>query len=187
MARAGCDDIYAVGLPDIVLPAVARFKLEVRERCGLELSWSKSEVFIRDGDLPAGTPEGLQLAGEQRGESFIRGFFCYGVPVGESGFVREKLMDKAREIADDAGKAVEILGSHKQALWSCLRLSISQRFDYWLQLSRPSDILASATWLDQQLWQVLQHAVGFNIPRASEGRGWDIELLVAGREGLTYQ
>ena len=76
--------------------------------------------------------------------------------VEERYYVREKLFDRATEIVKDAAKAVELLGCHKQTLWSCLLLSISQRFNYWLQLCRPSDILPLANWLDQQLWQVLQ-------------------------------
>ena len=186
-ARAGCDDIYAVGLPDVVLPAVGRFKVEVKQRCGLELEWSKSEVFCWQGDLPPEIPDGLKLAGEQKQDDFLRGFMCYGVPVGEEQYVKMMLMDKAKEIVEDAAKAVEMLGSHKQSLWSCLRLSICHRFDYWLQLCRPSDILPAATWLDEQLWLILQHAVGFTIPRVGEGRDWDIVLQVPGREGLTYQ
>ena len=82
---------------------------------------------------------------------------------------------------------MELLGSHKQALWSCLRLSVCQRVDYWLQLCRPSDIHPVATWLDKQLWQVLQQTVGFTIPRVGGGSDWDIVLQVPGREGKTYQ
>ena len=49
------------------------------------------------------------------------------------------------------------------------------------------DILPAATWLDEQLWLILQQTVGFTIPRIGERRDWDIVLRVPGREGMTYQ
>ena len=137
-------------------------------------------MFSWQGELPLEAPHGLCLAGEQRGQSFLRGFVCYGVPIGEDQYVSARLRDRAQQIVDDGMKVVEVLGGHKQALWSCLRLSVVQRFDYWLQLFWPSDIQPVAPWLDQQLWLILEHADGFGIPRASEGKGWDIAMVVPG-------
>ena len=44
-----------------------------------------------------------------------------------------------------------------------------------------------ATWLDSQLWGVLEAAAGFQIPRQVGNRGWDCGLEVPGREGKTFQ
>ena len=65
MVRFGIDDGYAVGPMDVVLDAVQRFAEEVRERCLLQLEWSKTEIFCWDGLLPAGCPAGVTLAGEE--------------------------------------------------------------------------------------------------------------------------
>ena len=56
-ARAGADDVLAVGPAQIVLPAIQNFEREIRERCNLSLQWRKSKIFCRDGVLPAGAAE----------------------------------------------------------------------------------------------------------------------------------
>ena len=89
----------------------------------------------------------------------------YGIPVGEPGFVSSKLRDKAQEIVDDASKAVQILKTNRQSLWTALRLSISQRFTYFLQLSPPSLTEPVADWLDTELWRLLEVTCGFTIPK----------------------
>ena len=109
-------------------------------------------IFCR----PAGTPPGIQLAGEVVGEQFARGFVCYGCPVGEDDYVHAKLMEVADKILEDARKTIEVLQQDRQALWSSLRASVSQRFDYWCQLSLPSVTKPVAAYLDQQLWIMLQ-------------------------------
>ena len=122
-----------VGLPSVVIPAVVNFKTEVEQRCGQQLEWSESEIYCPQGVTPEGVPDGLSTAGEVRDGRFLKGLMCYGVPIGEKMYVEAKLSDKVDKIVSDAKKAVEVLGNNKQALWSCLRLSISTRFDYWLQ------------------------------------------------------
>ena len=88
----------------------------------------------------------------------------------------------------DAKKTIQVLGGEKQALWAALKWSISQRFDYWCQLSYPSDLRPAAAWLDGELWKVLEAAVGTNIPRGEEGRGWEcvLPVPVSGREGRSF-
>ena len=44
MARAGADDCFAIAPPEVVFPAVAAFKEEVRRRAGLVLQASKTKV-----------------------------------------------------------------------------------------------------------------------------------------------
>ena len=44
-AKAGYDDCYAIGLPDVVMGAVKRFQRGIEERCGMRLQWHKTEWF----------------------------------------------------------------------------------------------------------------------------------------------
>ena len=77
------------------------------------------------------------LAGEEGDGNFEHGFLLYGVPVGSDTYCSHKLMEIARRIQEDGQKTAALLSSDRQALWSALRCSIAQRFDYWLQLSYP--------------------------------------------------
>ena len=128
------------------------FAVEVREQCMLQLEWSKTELFSWDGVLPAGCPEGITLAGEDAQEGFRPGFLCYGVPVGTPEYATSQLWGRARKIVADAKKTVEILGGERQALWAALKWSISQRFDYWCQLSVPSGWTVSCGESLRQPW-----------------------------------
>ena len=155
---------------------------------GKELEWSKTEVFSWTGRLPEGAPEGIKLAGEEVGGVFQPGFIVYGQPVGSPEYVTRQLWARAQNVLRDAKKTVEVLGGERQALWAGLKWSISQRMDYWCQLSYPSDIKPVVAWLDDQLWTVLEAAVGCHIPRGEEGRGWEtvLPLPVAGRDGQSF-
>jgi hypothetical protein len=138
MARAGHDDVYAMGPEDVVLPAIQRFAAEILERCGLRLQWSKSKVYNTTGTLPDNTPAGITVAGEMINGQFGPGMGCYGCPIGSDNFVRNMLQCRAEEIMKDAIKSVDMLAGDRQALWSVLRLSISNRFGYFYQLVLPS-------------------------------------------------
>ena len=189
LARFGMDDGYAVGPKEIVFSSIREFEKEVKDVCGLELEWSKTEVFSWDGRLPEGCPEGITLAGEGLvGGVFQPGVLCYGQPVGSPEYVTSQLWMRARKIVADAKKTVEVLGGEKQAIWAALKWSISTRFDYWLQLSYPTDIQPVAAWLDGELWTVLEAAVGRHIPRGQEGKGWEtvLSVPVVGREGHSF-
>ena len=188
MAKFGMDDGYAVGPKEVVVNAVRQFAEEVEQQCLLHLEWSKTEIFSWDGVLPDGCPDGITLAGEDGVEGFRPGFLCYGVPVGTPEYASSQLWERARKIAKDAQKTVEVLGGERQALWAALKWSISQRFDYWCQLSYPSDLRPAAAWLDGELWKMLEAAVGTNIPRGEEGRGWEcvLPVPVGGREGRSF-
>ena len=132
MARAGADDITAIGPPEVVFKAVEEFGREVRERCLLHWERTKTEVFTWEGGLPVGTPHGLTLAGEQVDGTFEPGFLMYGVPVGSDAYCKDQLMKIAQGIVSDGQKTAELLSGERQSLWSALRCSISQRFDYWM-------------------------------------------------------
>ena len=177
-AIGGADDIYAVGPAEVVLAAMASFKVEVLERCCLRLQLDKSSLFSWDGDLPEGTPADIQLAGEMVEGRFLRGFLCYGCPVGEEEYVGFKLRKIADRIMEDAQKTVEVLQLDRQALWSSLRASVAQRFDYWCQLALPSAVKPVAALLDKQLWLVLDAALGFKVPRRGELVGQDVDCIL---------
>ena len=88
MTRAGADDCYAIGPPDVVHPAVMRFERDLSERCELRLQWGKTEWFTWDGELPPGAPPSFQLACMEVDGQFERGFMCYRSPLGSDMFVR---------------------------------------------------------------------------------------------------
>ena len=52
LARAGYDDVYAMGRPEVVLPAVLKFQQDLSNRCGLILQWGKTEWFSWNGIMP---------------------------------------------------------------------------------------------------------------------------------------
>ena len=93
------------------------------------------------------------------------------------------------QIAEQAEKAVKVLEGERQSLWSVLKWSISQRFEYWLQLSYPSDVKEAAASLYRKLLRVLEACIGSKIP---EGRASDCVLegpanTVASIHGLSFQ
>ena len=60
-ARAGWDDVYPVGPPEVLFPALERFWDQLGERCGLERLLAKCAVYC---PRPAHMPDVLPLAGE---------------------------------------------------------------------------------------------------------------------------
>ena len=189
MARAGADDITAIGPAHIVYPAVEEFAREVEERCLLHWEKTKSEVFTWDGVLPPNTPEGLQLAVENIDGNNEPGFLIYGAPVGSDTYCTHQLRKIAEGIVSDAQQTVELLAGERQSLWSALRCSITSRFDYWLQMSYPSVVEPVASWLDDQLWKVLESATGLSIPRTSSNLPWNcvLPIPVMERNKQTFQ
>ena len=188
MARGGADDVFAVGPPEVVIPAVKRFQEEIKERCNLQLQWAKSEYYCREGHLPPGAPPGLTLAGVQLGDHFYRGMAVYGVPVGSDKFCLDFLRSKKDEIVKDALKTRELLAADRQALWTALRLSISQRFSYLQQHVPPSLCEHVARELDNELWKVFETACGFPVPRGEEGGGFVVKTpAVPCLDGRSFQ
>ena len=176
MAQVGADDVFAIGRPDVVLPAVQTFAESIRETCNLELQWSKCKVYQKEGELPSYTPAGLTLAGERVEGHFLRGLMCFGIPIGSEAFITRKLQEQAQEIIADAEKAREMLSSNYQSLWTALRLSISTRFQYWMQLTPPSLCEPVARGLDNALWTILEAACGFKVPRGEEEGGLELRI-----------
>ena len=77
---------------------------------------------------------------------------------------------KCQEIKDDSTKMVEVLSGDRQALWSMPCLSTMARFVYFGQLTPPCLSKPVADSLDTHLWNILQAAVVFTVPR---GENWD--------------
>ena len=71
-------------------------------------------------------------------------------------------------------------------MWSVLKWSLSQRFDYWLQLSYPSDVKQAAALLDRKLWKVLEVCVGSSVPEGGES-DCVMEGPVSSIQGLSFQ
>ena len=182
MARAGADDITAIGPARVVFPAVEEFAREVEERCLLHWEKTKSEVFTWGGVLPPDTPEGLKLAAEEINGNIEPGFLIYGAPVGSDLYCAHQLQLIAEKIVQDAQQTVELLTGERQSLWSAFRCSIMHRFDYWLQMSYPSVEEPIASWLDTELWKVLESATGLSIPRSSTNSPWNCVLPIPVRE-----
>ena len=188
-ARAGHDDVFAQGPAHVVIPAVVRFAKAIWDRCHLQLQWNKSCIFSWSGILPEGTPEGVELAGKEVDGVFESGFDCYGVPMGTNKFVESELMVLAKVIAEDAKKTRELLVTNKQALWSTLRLSTAQRFQFLCQHVHPSLCEPVAAWLDNELWRELEETAGFDIPQEDRGHEGDVVITVpvAGLSGKSFQ
>ena len=95
----------------------------------------------------------------------------------------------AEKIVQDAQQTVELLTGERQSLWSAFRCSIMHRFDYWLQMSYPSVVEPIASWLDTELWKVLESATGLSIPRSSTNSPWNcvLPIPVMERDKQTFQ
>ena len=193
-AMAGADDIFGVGPRGSVLPAVVAFAEEVRQRCGLSLQWGKTKYFCWEGGLPENTPPDLQLAGQEVGGVFRRGFLFWGVRVGEEEYVKAVLEKKVRQIVEEAEPSLDKLHHHRQAAWAwawaALKRSVWPRFEYWASHCYPSDYIPVARELDKQLWQLLEGVCGTSIPQVTSRAtsSWDCKLPVdvPGREDLTF-
>ena len=189
-ARVGSDDIFAVGRKKAVMEAVKQFKVDVGERCGLSLQWSKTELFAWRGGLPTNSPPGATLAGRIVQGEFKRGFLCWGVPVGEKEYVESVLMEKVEQIGMEGRMMLEGLQEHKHAAWAALKWSVWARFEYWLQHCYPSVTIPAAEELDRQLWSLLETVFGFSIPchGSLATRAWDCVLRVPleGRQDWTF-
>ena len=133
LAVAGADNTYTIGPPEVVLPAVKKYSEDIWARANLQLQWTKTKMFSLTAELPDYTPPGITLAGEVVSGVFERGVMVFGVPVGSPAYVTYKLRERAGIITADTRRIAVVLRSDRQALWSALRLSMTQRFSYQQQ------------------------------------------------------
>ena len=139
-ARAGMDDLFAVGPAEVVFPALEKFWKQIEEKCLLKLERSKTEVLTWSDKLPSCTPQGLTVAGCTVNDSFLPGFMCYGIPIGTHGYVKHQLSLKVQEIATEVSEIVKVSEGEGQAIWTIARSSTAMKLDYHLSLCYPSDM-----------------------------------------------
>ena len=70
-APLGLDDLFAIGPPDVVFPALQRFIQDIQDTCLLQLERSKTQVFTWDAELPPSTPAGYPKAGKTVDGQFL--------------------------------------------------------------------------------------------------------------------
>ena len=117
------------------------------------------------------------------------GFLVYVVPVGTDQYVEDMLNSKIDEIESIAVRACEVLAGEVQTLWTVFRLSIMQRFDYWLQLVHPSQVKKAAERMNKVAKDVLVKIVGVPVPQEGEGLSYTCPLgvEVRGLRGRSFQ
>ena len=169
MAKFGNDDGYAIGPPDILFPAIARFAQDIKEKHLLELQVVKTEVFSWSERLPPEAPADMKVAGVQVEEVFHPGMIVYEIPVGSDMYVQHMLDSAVSDIASEVMQVQEVLAGESQAVWSILLSSLAHKLDWHLTLCYPSDIKAMATRLDNIFWSVLETLTRVPIPRGGHG------------------
>jgi len=155
VARAIMDDVYAVGPPSIVFPAVRRFRATLELLTGLTSNVRKFVCYSPEHDLlscpwraDARVPLGVDLS------SGGRGVMVAGVPVGDDLFVRTKVKDIADGVVAYVRATAVKLRDHPQALWAALYYGCQSRFDYWLRHVAPRVTSDSAALVDAALLDV---------------------------------
>ena len=184
----GNDDGYVVAPLDVAKAGIVRFKLGMRDRCGLQLQEDKTELFS-SRELNEEELGGMKRAGVATEGGFAPGFLCYGIPIGSTEYVKHMLESKAQEVVREVEEITEILGEDSQALWVVLHRSLAHKMDYHLSLCYPSDIRPTATYLDSVLWSMLEKAAGQKIPRSNLGLGFEcmLDIQVESMRNLSFQ
>ena len=72
---------------------------------------------------------------------------------------------KVKELKEEVDATIELLGEEKQALWTCLRASLSHKLEYWLGLLYPSQVEETAKAVDKLILEVMERVTGSHIPR----------------------
>ena len=151
---------------------------------------SKCEVYSLRGSLPPQAPATYKLSRVKVGSSWEQGLVVYGVPVGLDSYMAHQLDIKVQEITNSASHCSEVLDGEAQCLFSVLRLSIQQQFDYWIALCHPSQVARAAGKVDKVLLDVLERVAGFAIPREGEnGKEYlcPVDEDIQGMRGRTFQ
>ena len=80
----------------------------------------------------------------------------YGIPIGDSRFVKHKLSLKLEEVAREVEQVLTVLQGEGQAIWSVIRSSTIMKLDYHLALCYPSDMAEAAAEMDQLLHNMVE-------------------------------
>jgi hypothetical protein len=165
-ARAGHDDVRAVGPPWVVFPAMQRFHDALERRLGLVVQPSKCECWIDEAHINS--------LDEHRGEvqrSHLLdgvtphyGVMCYGVPIGSEEYTKLALAGKCDEIASISSKLINTLGSsHKQQLWLLTLFSTARKFEYFARHCYPDHSRDACTRFDAIIHEQATHALGVSL------------------------
>ena len=134
-ARFGMDDGYMIGPPEVVFQVLADFAAGLKEDCGCELNIKKCKMYSKEegvceaarraGHIPENMmhlQEGVHI--NESGDT-LRGLTIFNVPIGEERYVRAKLRDRARQVAETTEAYVRDLGDeYPQELWTMLQFSL---------------------------------------------------------------
>ena len=135
----------------------------------MELDMRKCEVLAWSGELPSDADPDMARAGMLVDSVWEPGFLVYGMPVGTDIYVEKMLEKKVDEIEKTARMVCEVMEGEEQTIWTILRMSIMQQFNYWLQLVHPTQIEKAAGRVNRVVWEVLENILGFSIPQSGNG------------------
>ncbi len=91
----------------------------------------------------------------------LRGVPIFNVPLGEEGYVRAKLAEKARQVQVTTEAYVQDLGDeYPQELWAMLQFSLQHRVTYWLRTCTPEETEDMAAHVDCCIMEAVQAATG---------------------------
>ena len=156
-ARFGQDDGYFFGPPDVVLEALARFEQQIVANTGCKLTRSKCWLYAQGNavpencDIPAGSIQ------EEDGTSHY-GITVYNVPIGEPGYVREALREKAERNADTIRLYQRDWGLRPHELWTMTYYSLQHRITYWLRNLTPDETEEFARHFDAAILECAETA-----------------------------
>ena len=90
---------------------------------------------------------------------------------------------KVEEIKAEINSAKKVLEGESQSLWTVLRCSLAQKFDWHLSLCYPSDIKDAASRLDNTLWSTFETACWQQVPQTVGPN--DFRLQIQGCDSLS--
>ena len=194
------DDIYVIGRPEEIFPAIFAFKERLFQRTNLVLRVDKCEAYAQDpqflrdfyateegaaySEFSIGALNDVNVDNAYHGDGV--GMLICGVPFGDPRYVNEILSNKVAAIESDLKKTTQLLSSGRNLKQLGISLTLScyqSRFDFWLQLIDPVITLPFAKKIDEillQAWQILTDQPGVIDPittlrlqtrRANRGAG----------------
>ena len=165
-ARAITDDVYAIGPPAVVFPAVMRFVEALRANTGLRINAGKSACWGADPGLEdciwrqlAGVPVG-RLDHDVHG-AYGSGVMVGGVPVGDAAYVDEAVRVLGEGIESYIDTTVTQLQLHPHHLAASLYHAAQHRFMYWLRHLPPQHTLTTAQHLDIVVARAVERCGGY--------------------------
>ena len=162
-ARLITDDLYALGPPAVVFPAVTRFAERLRASTGLEVTTSKCACYspafysgVYDLEVcPWRQQAGIAIGTVDPAMPYIQGaatgIMVGGVPIGDDEYIEAVLDQEVDGIVSCIEKTTSELRATPHCLWSCLTYSLAPKFDYWLRHMPPVQTVNAAARVDRAL------------------------------------